>query len=199
MALLNPVPLPLRELVPSPQQFLRHSAVHGQPHVGRVMVHAFLLLELTGLREHAHRLWAAVFLHDLARTHDGVCERHGADAAALLDSRPNLLAHLARGGVEAADHEAIRFAVTWHSRWTEPPASSAHLCLTALLKDADGLDRVRIGDLDPARLRLQQSQTLVPFARRLYEETGGMMQDGPQFFERLWPAAQQVRARVLGP
>jgi hypothetical protein len=36
----------------------------------RVMVHAFCLLEATGWSEEAPRLWAAVYLHDIARTHD---------------------------------------------------------------------------------------------------------------------------------
>jgi hypothetical protein len=44
------------------------------------MVHAIRLVETTGQRALAARLWATVFPHDLARLHDGECHRHGADA-----------------------------------------------------------------------------------------------------------------------
>ncbi len=75
-----PVDLPLPALAPSPLLFTHWSTLHGQGHVSRVMVHAFRLIEATGWIEDAPRLWASVYLHDLARTHDGVCHRHGADA-----------------------------------------------------------------------------------------------------------------------
>jgi len=39
------------------------------------------------------------------------------------------------------------------------------------LKDADGLDRVRINDLNPAMLRLPVSRQLVPVAEKLYMES----------------------------
>ena len=49
--------------------------------------------------------------------------------------------------------------------------------LTQLLKDADGLDRVRIWDLDPMFLRREKSRRRCEFAKELFrrwqEETGG--------------------------
>jgi hypothetical protein len=36
------------------------------------------------------------------------------------------------------------------------------------LKDADGLDRVRISDLDPRQLRTERARELTEVARRLY-------------------------------
>jgi hypothetical protein len=36
------------------------------------------------------------------------------------------------------------------------------------LKDADGFDRVRVGDLNPAMLRLAVSRELVPLSKELY-------------------------------
>jgi hypothetical protein len=67
--------------VPTPDLFWHRSRLHGQAHVSRVMVHAIRLVEATGQHALAPRLWATVFLHDLARLHDDVCHRHGADAA----------------------------------------------------------------------------------------------------------------------
>ena len=74
------VDLPLGVLAPSPELFTHPSTLHGQAHVSRVMIHAFRLIEATGWREEASRLWAAVYLHDLARSHDGRCYRHGGDS-----------------------------------------------------------------------------------------------------------------------
>jgi HD superfamily phosphodiesterase len=59
------------EMLPRPELFLHRSTLHGQAHVGRVMIHALRLIEATGFTECACALWAAVYLHDIARVHDG--------------------------------------------------------------------------------------------------------------------------------
>ena len=59
-----------------PLLFTHAGTLHGQAHVSRVMVYAFRLIAATGWIEEAPRLWASVYLHDLARTHDGLCYRH---------------------------------------------------------------------------------------------------------------------------
>lgn len=43
------------------------------------------------------------------------------------------------------------------------------MALTRLLKDADNLDRVRLGDLDPKFLRHDSAKDLVGFAQRLFQ------------------------------
>ena len=68
------VPVPDEELVPPTELFLHPSRLHGQAHVTRVMVHAFRLIAATGFVEETARLWAAVYLHDIARLHDGVSD-----------------------------------------------------------------------------------------------------------------------------
>lgn len=65
--MIQPIDLPLAALAPSPLLFTHQSPLHGQSHVSRVLVHAFRLVEATGWIEEAPRLWAAVYLHDLAR------------------------------------------------------------------------------------------------------------------------------------
>ncbi len=189
--LANPIPLPLRDLVPPPERFARESELHGQKHVARVLVHAFALLRLTDSREESRRLWAAVYVHDLARTHDGLCTRHGRDAALLIDRDPALRAHLARGGVAEEDLPAVRAAVTHHCGG-ELPLDHPHRKLTALLKDADGLDRVRLGDLDPSYFRHPATPSLVPFAEALYGETNDRIPPGAGHFARLWPEALRI-------
>ena len=55
--LINPIPLPPAEIFPPASRFAHASTYHGPDHVARVMVHAFLLLELTGSQDAARRLW----------------------------------------------------------------------------------------------------------------------------------------------
>jgi hypothetical protein len=188
----NPIPLPLSELVPPAERFAHTSRIHGPDHVGRVLIHAFLLLRLTAAREETTRLWASVYVHDLARTHDGVCTHHGADAARLLETDETLRGHLARGGLTEADLPAVAAAVTAHSLWEEIPRDDPHGRLAALMKDVDGLDRVRLHDLDPAMLRHDEARTLVPFAKLLYERTDGRIPHGSDHFPALFEKARRL-------
>jgi hypothetical protein len=185
------IPLPDVDMVPPPELFLHRSYLHGQAHVARVLVHALRLIEATGAEVEAVRLWAAVYLHDVARRHDGACRRHGADAWARLASLPETRALLARGGVRPEDHPAIEAAVTRHCNG-EPSPGEPHYRLMALLKDADGLDRVRLGDLRPEWLRHDQARTMVDFAQRLFHETYRQLEIGPDYFGRLWPEVQRL-------
>jgi hypothetical protein len=193
-----PIPLPPRDLVPPPSLFWHDGGVHGQAYVARVMVHAFRLLEATGAHHLAPALWAAVYLHDIARQHDGHCTRHGADAWARLADLPEVQSLFSRGGVKESDYPAIETAVTEHCR-SEVSADQPHGELAALLKDADGLDRVRLYDLDPGYLRHPQAVAMVPFAERLFEETDRRLQRGPDYFERLWPEAERIFATGKHP
>lgn len=192
--MIPPIPLPLSDLVPAPALFSHRSTLHGQSHVSRVMVHAFRLIAATGWPEEAPRLWAAVYLHDLARTHDGVCYRHGGDAMTKFESLPQVRELFARGGVQESDHPIIHSAVVHHSLPRELDRNHRHWRLTSLLKDADGLDRVRLGDLDPRYLRNPEAHEMVDFAETLFAQPNGVVPNGPGHFERLW----QEALRLLG-
>jgi hypothetical protein len=102
-----------------------------------------------------------------------------------------------------ADDAAIRRAIRQHSSVNlihRPSAIKVDLFiaggspLTSLLKDADGLDRVRLGDLDPRRLRNPQARDMIAFAEALFEETDGIVPVGPAHFAALWSEA----TRLLG-
>ncbi len=185
------VPISDGGLIPPPALFLHQSTLHGQAHEARVLVHALRLVEATGFVDEMTRLWAAVYLHDLARLHDGVCPQHGADAWARLANLAGVRALFARGGVTDADYPAIQAAVTIHSHG-EPPADHPHRRLMALLKDADGLDRVRLGDLDARYLRHAEARAMIGFAERLYQATDGRIAPGPDHFARLWPEVVEL-------
>jgi len=104
---------------------------------------------------------------------------------------PGVHALFAKGGVRESDYPAIQTAVTGHRR-RDVPRDHPHGELTALLKDADGLDRVRINDLDPGYLRHPAAVAMVPLAWRLWRETDGRLEPGPDYFERLWSEAERM-------
>jgi hypothetical protein len=175
-----------------PEMFRHPSTLHGQAHVTRVMVHAIRLIEATGQHEHGSRLWAAVFLHDLARTHDGVCYRHGADAARCLREEQSLQQRLAEARLTQSDYSAIEVAVTAHSARKEVARSHPHWPLIALLKDADALDRVRINDLDPNYLRHPEAKGMIAFAQALFDRTDGVVPTGEMHFKRVWDLSRDL-------
>jgi len=191
------VPIADDDLVPPPSLFRHESGLHGQAHVARVLVLGFGLMWLTGHVDEAARLWAAVYLHDIARTHDGRCPHHGAEAWARFQREPDLQTTLARGGVGEADHEAIAYAVAMHSRG-EPASDHPHYRLAALLKDADALDRVRLNDLKIRMLRHAAARGLVPFAQRLYDASHGLA-PGPDLFSRVWTLALREVGSAVAP
>ncbi len=191
-----PIAIPLASLVPGPELFTHASTLHGQAHVSRVMVHAFRLIAATGWTEEAPRLWAAVYVHDIARTHDGRCHRHGADAMTKLETLPTVRDLFARAGVRDGDYAAIRTAVVHHCMPTELDRSHAHWRLTSLLKDADGLDRVRLGDLDPRYLRNREARDMVDFAASLFRNTNAGFRSETVTSPVLWSEAARALREI---
>ena len=161
--------------------FFHYSRLHGASHTKRVHIHAQRLLEqLVWSGADAELVLCAALWHDIGRVGDGVEPGHGAASAA----RANVLglsAHLA-----PSDAAVVRFAIVRHSlhdrgardcaqqlagsadearRLAEPERA---LRVLWLLKDADALDRVRLGEgADRAQLRHPETEALIPFAAQL--------------------------------
>ncbi len=169
--------------IPRPRWFWMQppSDLHGRGHTARVMVWAAALTRGTEWFETV--VWAAA-CHDLRREDDGADPEHGFRAGAWVRT------HLHRVLREPpADLELIARACDWHvcpdrrSEWDHPTLW--------LLKDADGLDRVRLGDLDERFLRHEQARKLVRDAERLFDATARTQRP-----KEIWQAARRLSLPV---
>jgi hypothetical protein len=163
--------------------FTRRSRLHGVAHTQRVHIHAQRLTELldSPLADRGLVLRAALW-HDIGREGDGVEPPHGLRSVARADAL-GLLAELT-----PSHASVIRFAIERHSlgdagageRAAELAAANdparrladpeIALRVLWLLKDADALDRVRLGAgerPDPRQLRHRETAGLVGFADAL--------------------------------
>ncbi len=168
-------------------EWFRHNAfgIHGIVHVTRVLVWAdrlgrCLLEEGLAVDLEVVR-WAAV-LHDVGRLDDGRDTRHGERSAQWVAA--NRAAVCAGLGDTALS--VVQYCCTWHVQSdSAAPAMSNEL---ACLKDADGLERVRLSDLNAAYLRTAHARRLIPDAQRLFLATRAPAPAGP------W---QQVRQAAM--
>lgn len=151
-----------------------HSSLHGADHTYRVMCNSLVLGKKLKLWRESRLALCAAFIHDMARKHDGKCTMHGAWAAE--EKLPLFQDLFLSIGVMPSEIEEIRAAVTNHSLPEELPSFHDFYVTTAILKDADALDRIRLGDsnLKPDFLRFGESRELIPVSERLYYQTNGI-------------------------
>jgi hypothetical protein len=161
------------------------------------MVHAFRLIEATGLVDEGSRLWGAVYLHDLARTHDGFCEVHGMHAVMRVNESTDLQERLIAHGAQS-DDPSMLLAVMMHCLPDDHSAYGGKPIwpLLSLLKDADALDRVRFGDLEPAYLRHAATKEMVQFAQDLFNQTR-RIKEGPNHFSDVVRVAEKLLGKPL--
>jgi hypothetical protein len=167
------------DIIPRRSWFLMQppSELHGLGHTARVMDWACVLARGTEWLETV--LWAAA-CHDLRREDDGADPLHGFRAGAWARaSLPSLL------NGQPLELELVASACDWHvcpdreARWDHP--------VLWLLKDADGLDRARLYDLDARFLRRPEARKRVRDAQRLFEATADS--DTPP---EIWQAAADM-------
>jgi hypothetical protein len=149
---------------------LYKSRVHGSGHIHRVLLFAALIAWQEALDEETTRQYfRAACYHDVGRTFDGYDIYHGARSALRLEALTG------QTGENLVD---LKAAVTAHARpdsdmesivrYHQPADYDRAMKLTKLLKDADNLDRVRLGDLKPQFLRHDSAKALVDFSWRLF-------------------------------
>ena len=161
------------------------------------MVHAFRLIEATGKTDEGSRLWGAVYLHDLARTHDGFDEVHGRDAVLRVNESTDLQDRLLAHGI-ASDDTSMLLAVMMHCLPDDHSVYGGKPIwpLLALLKDANGLDRVRFNDLEKSFLRSEHSRGMVQFAQDLYSQTR-RIKEGPNHFSEVLRVAEKILGKPV--
>jgi hypothetical protein len=142
-----------------------HHPIHGIGHIYRTMIHCALLGKMLNKPRAALLAFCGAYIHDLARSNDGVEFEHGANAAKYYFHRFDAL--WAKYGITDEERVYIKEAVTQHSRKETLTPSDAGYDVMAILKDADALDRYRIGDLDPRFLRYAESKVLMPNAESI--------------------------------
>ena len=164
-------PLLLETYETMDEDALYDSKVHGKEHIHRTLLYAALIAWQEDLAEEKVRqyFFAAAY-HDVGRTFDGYDLYHGARSAQRLEELTG------QTGERLAELQA---AVTAHSRADaemesilrsfQPEDYGRTLELTRLLKDADNLDRVRLGDLKASFLRHDGAKAMEEFAWRLIE------------------------------
>lgn len=146
------------------------SLVHGEGHIERTMLHgAFCAMEAGLESQDTALLLDACAYHDVGRVSDWYDEEHGYRSAQRLEELTG------RKGQELC---MLKAAVDAHSRKDEvlestlkgyaPEDYPRTLLLAQLLKDADGLDRVRIHDLNTKFLRRPASVERADFAFYLF-------------------------------
>lgn len=155
----------------SDNDFTHESLLHGRLHTHRVMVWVCVLSEKLNLNGQGRLAFFAAKVHDLGRLTDGKEPGHGQRSADLcLGKYRGLFEDF---GLSVSDDRIVSDAVRWHSRSDEPPAGCNGIEVINLLKDADGLDRVRLGTDEPdvKYFRYSLTQQFVKAARQLYEIT----------------------------
>lgn len=174
-------------------------AIHFRPHWARVLMHALAIGDALGLPDaDLNALAMASVFHDSRRKSPYLDTGHGARAAAYYADACGAVGGGGPGGSPACmplehDHRAF-LAIAWHDRDDEegleaarraegdglvsgdalPEGASADACtVLRIFKDADALDRVRLGEggLDESYLRTEQARHQVDFARELLAAT----------------------------
>jgi hypothetical protein len=155
-----------------PEHFHRPHGIHGVNHTKRVLFLVELLSALKNLAESERDILSiAAIYHDIGRTNDGVDAIHG--FSSFIKAEKLGLIHFE----SPEDFNAVRYLIETHCIDDEeafalvkdyglqqPERGKESL---KSFKDADGLDRVRINDLNPRMLRLPVSRELVQIAEEL--------------------------------
>lgn len=157
-----------------PGYFDHESKIHGKLHTYRVMVHVLVLGNKLGFAKETRLAFFAAFIHDMSRKHDGFSLKHGPRAA--KEKIPQLKALFDKYKLTEEEIKTIRSAVSNHSRYSEFRKDHPHYHVTALLKDADALDRIRMGEknLNHKYIRYRETLEMIDFSHQLYYQSETM-------------------------
>jgi len=154
--------------------FYKPCGIHGLSHTRRVLLLCLILAWMENLdKKDWDLLSLAAIYHDIGRTNDNFDPQHGRESFNKAESLKLITPEL-------KEHEMLRFIIENHCISDHHAALSINeyrvndpkhlLTLYKIFKDADGLDRIRINDLDVKQLRTSSAPKLLLIARELLEK-----------------------------
>ena len=161
--------------------FHKWGGIHGLSHTRRVLFLSLILSWMEGLTETDQDLLCqAAIYHDIGRSNDNFDPEHGRESYKKILRNKLIKA-------EVQEQEMLRFIIENHcisDRQARQLLTNyggndpEHLFkLYLIFKDADGLDRIRINDLDVKQLRTPSAHKLLLVARELLEDTQGIVSE----------------------
>lgn len=166
----NQYPLFLEMLTQLNREVLFDSSIHGLGHIERTMCHGAMCAQMEHLsQEDTRLLLLACAYHDVGRQNDSLDNEHGYRSAQQIGQLTGCIGEdlaILQGAVDAHARSDLQLQATVEQY--HPSNLNRALTIATLLKDADGLDRVRIWDLDVAYLRRDSSKSRARFAQELY-------------------------------
>jgi len=179
----------LSEIIETDKKILRdenhyQSETHGVNHVRRVAFFGGLLADLGNLsKKDKEILLTAIRYHDIGRENDGEDSEHGKKSVQKLE---NIKGYQR---LPDEDKQLIRFMIEQHSiegkendkaiLELDEGKRERYKMMLDYIKDADKLDRVRLGGydgLDSSRLALPESKKIIKLAYQSYECLFNMIQ-----------------------
>lgn len=146
------------------------STMHGLGHIERTILQGgFCAMEEYLNQADTELLLLACSYHDVGRQNDWVDDLHGWRSAQRIGAITGRIGEdlkLLQGMVDAhSRHEPVLQETVLGYQPSDPDRA---VNLAQLLKDADGLDRVRLGDLDRRYLRRESSRKRADLAREVF-------------------------------
>ncbi len=194
-------PLLITTLEDLKQEALFVSQMHGLGHIERTILQGgFCAMDQQLSKEDTLLLLTACSYHDVGRINDWVDDLHGHRSAQQLDRLTSYRGEdllLLQGAVDAHS----RRDVVLEEILTQYGAADRlrAIRLAKLLKDADGLDRARLGDLDPRYLRFDASRRRVALAEAVYAAYQRSIGRSPApFFTKEQVAAFRTKGKKPG-
>lgn len=159
-----------------PELFFEPYGIHGMEHTQRVLFWSIFLAEKLNLsKDDKKLLYEASILHDIGRKNNGCCTVHGQnsfikakelDIIAITDKEEKeILKYII--DCHCIEDEYLKDALMEYNIEDKARAFKLLKCF----KEADGLDRVRIADLNAKYLRFPEiSVALMGAAQQLYRD-----------------------------
>jgi hypothetical protein len=154
--------------------FHKPEGIHGKRHIKRVLFLSLIMSHLDNLSEEDRQIliYASLY-HDIGREHDWEDEEHGMESVFKMEQLK-----LTTKGLNNEDVRILKFIMKYHCIRDEVGLRKIKtqkgiqdkeraIDLFKRFKDCDGLDRVRLGDLDIRYIRTDTGKKLLLTAYQL--------------------------------